>query len=286
MNTRERLLSGLSLEDEQITVAGVSTAVLTAGAGQPVVLLHGTGEFAAVWLRVLPELARDHRVVVPDLPGHGASGPTDDALEWLADLIGSTCGQPPVVVGHGLGGALAASLACRQPHRFAALVLVDSLGLGDFAPAPSFAAAIERFTSEPTERTRDEIFAQCFADLDRTRAGMGERWTAIADYALEGARNPAQSAMSGAMMSRFGLAAIPAEDLDRITVPTTLIWGRYDLQVLLHTAQTASARHDWPLHVIDEAGDDPAVEQPFAFLRALYAAVPMLGGTDRQEARR
>jgi hypothetical protein len=38
--------------------------------------------------------------------------------------------------------------------------------------------------------------------------------------------------------------------------------------------------------VIDEAGDDPAVEQPFAFLRALYAAVPMLGGTSRQEALR
>jgi pimeloyl-ACP methyl ester carboxylesterase len=286
MNTRDRLLSGLSLEDERITVAGGSAAVLTAGAGQPVLLLHGTGEFAAVWLRVLPELARGNRVVAPDLPGHGASGPAGDALGWLAELIDRTCEQPPVVVGHGLGGALAASLASRQPHRFAELVLVDSLGLGDFAPAPSFAGALERFTREPTKRTRDEMFAQCFADLDRTRAGLGDRWTAIADYALEGARKPAQNAMMGAMMSRFGLARIPAEDLDQISVPTTLIWGRYDLQVLLRTAQTASARHGWPLHVIDEAGDDPAVEQPFAFLRALYAAVPMLGGTSRQESLR
>jgi pimeloyl-ACP methyl ester carboxylesterase len=286
MNTRYRLLSGLSLVDQQITVAGASTAVLTAGAGTPVVLLHGAGEFAAVWLRVLPELARGHRVVAPDLPGHGASGPVGDVLGWLSDLIDRTCQQPPVLVGHGLGGAVAASLASRQPNRFAALVLVDSLGLGDFAPAPGFAAALHRFTREPTERTRDEMFAQCFADLDRTREGMGERWAAIADYALEGAHNPAQSVMLGAMMSRFGLARIPVEDLDRITVPTSLIWGRYDLQVLLRTAQTASARHGWPLHVIDEAGDDPAVEQPFAFLRALYAAVPMLGGTSRQEALR
>lgn len=277
MNTRDRLLTGLSLVDERITVAGASTAVLTGGAGQPVVLLHSAGEFAALWLRVLPELARDHRVVVPDLPGHGGSGPTSDALGWLAELIDRTCQQPPVVVGHGLGGALAASLACRQPHRFAALVLVDAFGLGDFAPAPGFAAALERFTREPTERTRDELFAQCFADLDRTRDGMGERWTALADYALEGARRPAQSAMVGAMMSRFGLAPIPADDLDRITAPTSLIWGRYDLQVLLRTAQTASARHGWPLHVIDEAGDDPAMEQPFAFLRALQVALARTG---------
>ncbi len=161
------------------------------------------------------------------------------------------------------------------------MVLVDSLGLGDFAPAPGFAAALDRFGREPAEHTRDELFAQCFADLDRVRESVGERWTALADYALDGAHEPAQSAMLGAMMSRFGLTPIPAADLDRITVPTTLIWGRYDLQVLLRTAQTVSARHGWPLHVIDDAGDDPAMEQPHAFLRALHAA---LAGTGRKEA--
>jgi pimeloyl-ACP methyl ester carboxylesterase len=275
------MLSGLSLVDERIMVAGGSTAVLSGGQGQPVVLLHGAGEFAALWLRVLPELAREHRVVAPDLPGHGASGQAGDALEWLAELIDRTCRQPPVVVGHGLGGALAAGLACRQPHRLAALVLVDSFGLGDFAPAPSFAVALERFANEPTEHTRDELFAQCFADLDGVRKRLGGRWAAVADYALEGARKPAQGAMAGAMMSRFGLAPIPAEDLDRITVPTTLIWGRYDLQVLLRTAMTVSARHGWPLHVIDDAGDDPAMEQPHAFLRALRTA---LAGTSWKEA--
>jgi pimeloyl-ACP methyl ester carboxylesterase len=279
MSTRDRLLAGLSLVDERMAVAGGSTAILTAGAGSPIVLLHGAGEFAAVWLPVLPELAAGYRVVAPDLPGHGASGPAGDVLEWLAELIDRTCRQPPVVVGHGLGGALAASLACRQPDRFAALVLVDSLGLGEFAPAPGFALALERFSNEPTEHTRDELFAHCFTELDRVRERMGGRWRAVAEYALEGARSQEQSAMLAAMMTRFGLA--PIQDLDRITVPTTLIWGRYDLQVLLRTAQTASARHGWPLHVIDDAGDDPAVEQPDAFLRALHAA---LAGTGRQEA--
>jgi pimeloyl-ACP methyl ester carboxylesterase len=65
---------------------------------------------------------------------------------------------------------------------------------------------------------------------------------------------------------------IPSSDLSRIAVPTTLIWGRHDVGVRLDVARAASARYGWPLHVIDDARDDPAVEQPAAFLAALDAA--------------
>jgi pimeloyl-ACP methyl ester carboxylesterase len=56
-------------------------------------------------------------------------------------------------------------------------------------------------------------------------------------------------------------------------VPTSLIWGRQDLQVRLAVAEAASARHGWPLQVIDRAGDDPPMEQPAAFPTALRAAL-------------
>ena len=68
-------------------------------------------------------------------------------------------------------------------------------------------------------------------------------------------------------------AAIPSGDLDRIAVPTTLIWGRHDLGVRLSVAEAASARYGWPLHVIENARDDPAIEQPTAFLEALRTAL-------------
>ena len=55
-------------------LAGISTAVLEGGEGPPVVLLHGPSANATHWMRVLPGLARGHRVIAPDLPGHGASG--------------------------------------------------------------------------------------------------------------------------------------------------------------------------------------------------------------------
>ena len=66
---------------------------------------------------------------------------------------------------------------------------------------------------------------------------------------------------------------IPAAELHEIAVPTTLIWGREDLHVPLAVAETAHRRYGWPLHVIDDAGDDPPIEQPQAFLAALHAAI-------------
>jgi pimeloyl-ACP methyl ester carboxylesterase len=70
-----------------------------------------------------------------------------------------------------------------------------------------------------------------------------------------------------------GPPVIPPAELARIAVPTTMIWGRHDRQVRLGVAHAASARHGWPLHVIEDAADDPAVEQPKAFLAALRAAL-------------
>ena len=75
------------------------------------------------------------------------------------------------------------------------------------------------------------------------------------------------------LVPAFALPAIPAADLDRIPVPASLIWGRQDLQVPLAVAEATSARHGWPLKVIDHAGDDPPTERPAAFLAALRAAM-------------
>ena len=75
------------------------------------------------------------------------------------------------------------------------------------------------------------------------------------------------------MMEQFGFAAIPPEDLERIAVPTTLIWGRHDLATQLPVAEAASTGYGWPLHIIEDAADDPPMEQPEAFLEALRNTV-------------
>jgi pimeloyl-ACP methyl ester carboxylesterase len=276
---RERLLAGVPVSERRLALAGQQTAVLEGGDGPPVVLLHGPGEFAACWMRVIPELAEAHLVIAPDLPGHGASElagePLDTAkvIAWLGELIERTCPSPPTLVGHLLGGAIAARFAIDHPDRLSRLVLVDTYGLGRFWPTPRYALAMLAFSARPTEGTQERLFRQCTFDLDGLREQLGERGQLLEAYALDRARAPGVNAALKHLMTQLGVPAIPPAELARIAVPTTLIWGRHDRQVRLGLAETASARYGWPLHVIEQAADDPAVERPEAFLQALRGAL-------------
>ena len=276
---RQQLLADLPVTERRLELAGVSTALLEGGDGPPIVLLHGPAANAMHWVRVIPDLATSHRVVVPDLPGHGASKIQDGSLDadrvlaWLDELIERTCSAPPVLVGHAFGGAIEARFAADHDGRLAGLVLVDALGLANFEPAPEFAGALADFFVKPTEHTYDRVWQHCALDLDRLRHSMGERWDQLKAYNLERARTPSVMAAVDSLMKQFGFQAIPSADLARIAVPTSLIWGRHDIATRLEVAEAASARYGWPLHVIEESADDPPIEQPEAFLRALRTAL-------------
>ena len=278
-NARERLLSGLPVTDRRLQLAGVSTAVLEGGDGPPVVLLHGPSGYAAHWMGVIAGLVASHRVIAPDLPGHGASEATGSPLNaervlgWLGALIERTCMSPPALVGQLLGGAIAARFAIDQGHRLGRLLLVDTFGLSEFQPAPEFGLALTQFLAQPTQSTHRNLWRHCAFDLDGLRQRMGERWEPFEAYNLERARAPSVQAALATLMERFGMPAIPPADLARIAIPTTLIWGRHDLATPLSVAEAASARYGWPLHVIENANDDPPVEQPEALLRVLRAAL-------------
>jgi pimeloyl-ACP methyl ester carboxylesterase len=277
-DARGRLLSGIPVSERRLRLAGVSTAVLEGGDGPPVILLHGPGGYAAHWLRVIPDLVTTHRVIAPDLPDHGGSQLVDGQLDagrvfrWLGELIERTCPAPPVLVGHLVGGAIAARFAIDHGARLRRLVLVDTFGLAAFEPAPDFGLAMREFLGQPTQDTHDRFWQHCSHDLAGLREQMGERWEPFQAYNVDRARTPRVQAAMGALMGEFGVPQIPAAELARVTVPTTLIWGRHDRATPLRIAEAASARHGWPLHVIDDAADDPTVDQPAAFLAALRAA--------------
>jgi pimeloyl-ACP methyl ester carboxylesterase len=278
------LLAVVPVTERRLQLAGVSTALLEGGDGSPVVFLQG--EFAAVWLRVIPDLVRTHRVIAPDLPGLGASGLPDGSLDadtylkWIGQLIDQTCTRPPVLVGKGPGGALGLRFALDHSDRIDRLVLVDSHGLAKFRPPLGMALSFLGVLMRPTERKVDRSFRRyCFVDADRVHAEIGDRWELIQEYALDRFRTPRVRA---AMRSLMKVASpLPPDQLGRIAIPTTLIWGRHDVGMPLEIAEIASTRYGWPLHVIDDARDDPAIEQPEAFLRGLRAA---LGTSSSAEA--
>lgn len=276
---RQRLLAGLPVTERRLELAGITTAVLEGGDGPPIVLLHEPIAHAGKWSEVIPDLAATHRVIAADLPGHGASevrdGPLDAGrvLAWLGELIRHTCDRPPVLVGLILGGAIAARFAAEHGDRVEALVLVDSMGLAPFAPTPEFGQALEAYMTEPTEETHDRFWRHCVFDLDRLRKRMGTRWEALVAHDVRSLRAPSVQAALQPMMAEFVMPAIPPEALGHIAVPTTLIWGRQDRATRLDVAEAASAHYGWPLHVIEDCADDPPLDQPEAFLRALRRAL-------------
>jgi pimeloyl-ACP methyl ester carboxylesterase len=277
-DNRRRVLAGAPVVERRVDLAGVSTAVLESGDGPPVVLLHGQGGWSGMWLPVIGDLMATHRVVAADLPGLGASelpdGPPDAArvLAWLGELIEHTCPAPPALVGASLGASIAARFALANPDRLSRLVLVDAGSLGRFRPAPGVLLAMLRFVARPSERTQQGFLRQVAVDPARVKALMGERWEASRAYMLDLARTPSVRAANRRLLRELGTRAIPPEELARIVVPTTLIWGRHDRVMRLRIAEAASARYGWPLHVIEDAGHF-VVEQPEAFGRALRAAL-------------
>ena len=110
------------------------------GAGAPAVLVHGFTEDRHVWHRLAPLLEDDFRVIQLDLRGHGASSVEEDLSAFaMVDDIATVVreagiDEPPILIGHSLGGVVVSAYATQAPTR--AVVNVDQpLRAGDFARA-------------------------------------------------------------------------------------------------------------------------------------------------------
>jgi len=120
----------------EVHVRGMRTAYLEAGEGFPVVLLHGLGATNASMLPTMWDLARDHRVIAPDLPGFGDSAKPIRAYDaaffarWLGGLLDKLGIDRAHLVGNSLGGRVALEMGLRRSDR------VDRLAL--LMPAPAF----------------------------------------------------------------------------------------------------------------------------------------------------
>jgi pimeloyl-ACP methyl ester carboxylesterase len=279
---RETLLAGIPVRERRLDVDGVKTVLLEGGEGAPIVLLHGIGSFALEWGLVIPELVRSHHIVAPDLPGLGESEVTPgkrdtaSAVSWLRDLISQTCPEPPTIVGHSLGGALAAHFAIEHGARVRSIVLVDSGSLARFRPAPGVILALIGYSARPSSRSRDRFLRQVLADPERARTKWGDRWVALEGYDLDQATRPSVDKATRELLWRIGVRRIPGDRLGGIGVPVALIWGKGDRLMRFQIAERASQAFGWPLHPIDDCGHGPHIERPEAFLDALRATTPTL----------
>ena len=132
MNTSPEI--GLS-----INAGGIATNYHDQGAGDPVLLLHGSGPGVSAWANwrlVIPHLAENFRTIAPDIVGFGFTerpeGIRYDMETWLKhalDFLDAMGIEKAHVVGNSFGGALSVALAIHAPERVSRLVLMGSVAL-------------------------------------------------------------------------------------------------------------------------------------------------------------
>src|SRR5215208_5060639 len=140
------------LEERFVEAKGVRMRYLVGGDGPPLVLVHGLAGAAANWLELTGRLGRSHRLLVPELPGHGGSAPLPAApsLDAYADRVRLVAARenalPAAFVGHSMGGLVALRLALRHPEDMRAVVLAASAGISSATRRAEFWVAVFALT--------------------------------------------------------------------------------------------------------------------------------------------
>ena len=258
------------LESHVAEVSGHETHCWVGGDGPPVVLIHGLGGAATNWTELAPLLARRHRVVAPDLPGHGRSAPLAEVhgltsyaehVGLLAERLGAL---PAFVVGHSLGGVVSLRLAAARPDDVRALALVCAAGIHRHARWAERALQIASLLRPDAAVVRRRLEVARRARLRRAVFG---HWGAVDAAALS------ESAVLGFLASRRDRTDVasarralfqddPRHELHRVTCPTLLVWGARDRLVSLASGFEYARRLRAPIRTLAGAGHLVIVERP------------------------
>lgn len=245
--------------EERVAIAadGAELHYAVAGAGEPVLFLHGTFGSRDDFRRQLP-LAQQFRLILRDLRGHnGADGrvPGDYALDTteVADIeavLDAEGIERAHLVGHSTGGAIAYAFALRRPERLRRLVLIEATLIG-LAPAEIQATEREQRGLANALAERGEL--RQAVDLTLGRA-LGADWRAKSRPRMV-QRADLAAAMQAPVNSGLLNLGASADGLRAITAPTLVIHGGDSTR--LHGSVYAAIeqiRPDWRLLQLAGAG--------------------------------
>lgn len=244
--------------------------VLEAGHGDTtLVLLHGYGESLLAWRLLLDRFTRHYRVVALDLPGFGLSDKPDTTYDypayarWLGDFLTRHTRGPVVVVGHSMGGQIAAGLALDHPDRVVATVLIDPAGAG-------INALLTDTGGIASPATQWVVSAMAFVLPVRDSAWLADPPDAR-DYQPSADTGAARSGRR--VLEQFDFAALRDRFRD-LKQPVLLIWGEQDPTIPLtigrRIAEQLPCRRFVPLltlHRPHQTLPDTVAAEMEAFLR-------------------
>ena len=241
---------------ERVEIGEVSLELFTAGAGPPLLFLHG-GDYFLQNRGFLEKLARHWRVIAPRHPGFGGSERPDgfrtihDLAYLYLDLIAQQGLDGVVLVGSSFGGWIALEMCVRSVERIGHLVLIDTLGL-------KFGGREERDIADVYALPQEELLRRTFFDPARAMPDYRELDD---DQLMAIARDRAATALYGwrPYMHDPGLR----QWLHRVSVPTLVLWGENDGIVTPdYGVKLDRSLPNARFTLIAEAGHYPQIERP------------------------
>lgn len=256
-----RALDRAGLEARTIDAPSGPLHVWTGGTGPPLVFLHGAGDQAGGWARVAPRFTDRYTVIVPDLPGHGDSAPSEGPLPMTtlldgvdALLDGTTDGTPAILVGNSLGAWIACLIAVDRPDDLARVVAVNG-------------GPLRWENTEVTLLPQDREQARALMSALRDPGAPPLPDNVLDDLVEWSAEGPIPR-----LFSAYGDLEDHLLDgrMGEVAVPVDVVWGASDRLIPIDyarrmTSELPAAR----LTPIPDCGHAPAMECPDAFADAL-----------------
>jgi pimeloyl-ACP methyl ester carboxylesterase len=248
------------------TKRGTSVRVFEAGSGAPLVFMHGAGGLFPQ-NPFLDKLAERYHVFAPEFPAYGEST-GEELLEDMQDfalhgwdVITALGLSQPHLMGHSMGGMIAAEMACLAPNDLNKLILVSSAGLWiDKHPIPDLFSFLPHEFAQYLfhDRTQGEAMLTGGLDLKNPEA--------LKEFYIG---NSKRLGMAGKILFPIPNRRL-SKRLYRLTAPTLVVWGKSDKLIPPVYADRFKALIPQAEVVqIAEAGHMVPYEQPEAFVSAV-----------------
>ena len=276
---------------QKVVLHGHELAVTDHGEGTAIVLVHGLMSTRHTWDAQIDRLALDHRVIAPDLFGHGDSTkPVGDYslgahAAALRDLLDAIDVRSATIVGHSLGGGIAMQFAYLFPDRVERIALISSGGLGRelnlllrAATLPGSELVLPLLASGWLHQVGDgalRLWGR--AGLPSLSPSSAAGWNSLASLS-DGETRRAFLATSRSIIDIGGQTVSAQHRMSMLTSrPVLLMWGANDR--MIPASHLDSAREALPhsqVEIMERSGHFPHLDEPdrFATVLSKFATDP------------